>query len=366
MQNGLLEEDGGFPARPFGIDSEPTLVMSAWKFCRRFHGYALALGTTFALHMADRMTDCARADCARADVLATVNAAPAYHDLFRHRSTAVTNSVESRAEYMQHVCKCYELVRGVEPSLPLPDVPNLTYAEITGTHHRDQLDAMFSVVKRVFPEWQDLVVRSVSMIERWTTCIKQCKDIRESLQSRVKAIDAQLIHAVTVVAADHLPKKDLDSQLLMFSDAGTCYVVDARAVLATPDLQARRGLPWRVELDEEVRAELHRQVRREHARQQVLEELMREDGPPKPRGRKARRALAKPPAQPAVQPSTQPAEEDDEEPEECVVCLEQQREVMNMPCGHTVMCVQCADGWMQRAAECPICRCPMILFLPVM
>lgn len=41
---------------------------------------------------------------------------------------------------------------------------------------------------------------------------------------------------------------------------------------------------------------------------------------------------------------------------ECIICLEEEREVVLVPCGHATFCFDCGEG-IQRTRECPTCRC---------
>lgn len=40
----------------------------------------------------------------------------------------------------------------------------------------------------------------------------------------------------------------------------------------------------------------------------------------------------------------------------CVVCLENQRDVVLVPCGHMVLCRFCCAGIINNSSECPVCR----------
>ena len=40
----------------------------------------------------------------------------------------------------------------------------------------------------------------------------------------------------------------------------------------------------------------------------------------------------------------------------CVVCLNEQREVILMDCGHVCVCAGCAIEIMARSPQCPVCR----------
>jgi len=43
--------------------------------------------------------------------------------------------------------------------------------------------------------------------------------------------------------------------------------------------------------------------------------------------------------------------------DECVICMDERRRVVFIPCGHMVTCVRCADIIVGRAAnDCPMCR----------
>jgi hypothetical protein len=44
---------------------------------------------------------------------------------------------------------------------------------------------------------------------------------------------------------------------------------------------------------------------------------------------------------------------------ECVVCLDAPSAVLTLPCAHLTLCAPCAQGVLQRAAECPMCRTPV-------
>jgi hypothetical protein len=44
--------------------------------------------------------------------------------------------------------------------------------------------------------------------------------------------------------------------------------------------------------------------------------------------------------------------EDDAKEKPCVVCLDNRRKTITMPCTHQTMCVSCAN----KTTECPICR----------
>lgn len=344
--------------------------MGAWKFCRRFSSYGLALGSTFALHVVSQGGDQATMSKAQADALAMVNASPAYHDLIRNRQTAVTGCREAQEEYMEFAIDCFKLARGLQPDGDFPDIPNISYEQIADTAHRGSLTAMFQVVKKHFPRTYESTVDCVRLVERWTSTLKECMEIRNSLKKRVQAIDARLVYDVSVAATDHLPRRDLSSQLMLFEDAGTGHKIDMRAVMTTDDKEVRRKLAWRVQLDNEWRTSLEQALLCEHTRQRLLEELMRDDVPKQPRSKKAskaRRAARKRGTRETHQAvSEEPGEPGEpEEPEECVVCLDRPQGVSILPCGHTVMCHDCANQWWQRGADCPYCRMPIIMLVPV-
>jgi hypothetical protein len=40
----------------------------------------------------------------------------------------------------------------------------------------------------------------------------------------------------------------------------------------------------------------------------------------------------------------------------CVVCLENARNIVLIPCGHMVLCDVCCDDIMANSNECPMCR----------
>jgi hypothetical protein len=49
-------------------------------------------------------------------------------------------------------------------------------------------------------------------------------------------------------------------------------------------------------------------------------------------------------------------EEDIDENQLCVVCLENPREEVLVPCGHWVMCSECCAEIKSSSNECPMCR----------
>eukprot|EP00742_Colponemidia_sp_Colp-10_P009882 GILJ01010812.1.p1 GENE.GILJ01010812.1~~GILJ01010812.1.p1 ORF type:complete len:541 (+),score=68.83 GILJ01010812.1:43-1665(+) len=55
--------------------------------------------------------------------------------------------------------------------------------------------------------------------------------------------------------------------------------------------------------------------------------------------------------------------EDDNVSRQCLVCLDQFREVCLYPCGHVVACAQCAQILKAREDRCPICRQPVLGFV---
>jgi hypothetical protein len=67
------------------------------------------------------------------------------------------------------------------------------------------------------------------------------------------------------------------------------------------------------------------------------------------------------------QPGTQPAQSTGSPmrvvraswQKECVVCLDAPSAVLTLPCAHLTLCAPCAEGVLQRAAECPMCRTPV-------
>ena len=40
----------------------------------------------------------------------------------------------------------------------------------------------------------------------------------------------------------------------------------------------------------------------------------------------------------------------------CVVCMEQEKKVLLLPCKHLCMCKPCADKIVAGSAQCPVCR----------
>lgn len=57
--------------------------------------------------------------------------------------------------------------------------------------------------------------------------------------------------------------------------------------------------------------------------------------------------------------------EDEFQEEECVVCMERAPEVRNLPCGHVVMCEQCASSVKEATGSCPLCRSSFFTFVIV-
>ena len=47
------------------------------------------------------------------------------------------------------------------------------------------------------------------------------------------------------------------------------------------------------------------------------------------------------------------------EGQQCVVCLEQAREVILLDCGHVCVCATCATELMRTRPICPVCRSPI-------
>ena len=43
----------------------------------------------------------------------------------------------------------------------------------------------------------------------------------------------------------------------------------------------------------------------------------------------------------------------------CVVCMEEARDTVFIPCGHFVVCSGCCEGIMNKSGECPVCRMPI-------
>jgi len=50
-----------------------------------------------------------------------------------------------------------------------------------------------------------------------------------------------------------------------------------------------------------------------------------------------------------------------ENPDECVICMDKKRSVVNVPCGHLVLCDTCGP----TVKECPICRAAITNILTV-
>ena len=44
------------------------------------------------------------------------------------------------------------------------------------------------------------------------------------------------------------------------------------------------------------------------------------------------------------------------EAQECVVCMEQEKSYVLVPCGHAVVCQSCAENIMATTRACPVCR----------
>lgn len=44
------------------------------------------------------------------------------------------------------------------------------------------------------------------------------------------------------------------------------------------------------------------------------------------------------------------------ETEECVICMENDNEVVMYPCGHFCMCKSCSDQIIKTTNKCPLCR----------
>ena len=40
----------------------------------------------------------------------------------------------------------------------------------------------------------------------------------------------------------------------------------------------------------------------------------------------------------------------------CVVCLEEEKEVLLLPCSHLCLCSACAQSIMASTKQCPVCR----------
>lgn len=50
---------------------------------------------------------------------------------------------------------------------------------------------------------------------------------------------------------------------------------------------------------------------------------------------------------------------DNDEEHLCVVCMEQDRCVVLLPCSHMVLCAGCAPEVIKKTGACPICREPV-------
>ena len=49
----------------------------------------------------------------------------------------------------------------------------------------------------------------------------------------------------------------------------------------------------------------------------------------------------------------------------CVVCMEQQPEVVFIPCMHAVACQACTSKIVSKSNECPMCRTPLSASVPI-
>lgn len=68
----------------------------------------------------------------------------------------------------------------------------------------------------------------------------------------------------------------------------------------------------------------------------------------------------------AAPASTPAAPVQDQEQDNCVVCWEREREVLLVPCGHTVLCQECVNAILQSQTKmgslCPYCRASIISY----
>ena len=54
-----------------------------------------------------------------------------------------------------------------------------------------------------------------------------------------------------------------------------------------------------------------------------------------------------------------------EESEECVICMDQRKSHIIVPCGHMCVCQACAERVTEEGEICPICRTAVTMILPV-
>ena len=41
---------------------------------------------------------------------------------------------------------------------------------------------------------------------------------------------------------------------------------------------------------------------------------------------------------------------------QCIICMKQPKSITFLPCRHTHFCKECADTWLTKKVNCPVCR----------
>mmetsp|Transcript_148 Transcript_148/g.537 ORF Transcript_148/g.537 Transcript_148/m.537 type:complete len:196 (-) Transcript_148:61-648(-) len=57
-------------------------------------------------------------------------------------------------------------------------------------------------------------------------------------------------------------------------------------------------------------------------------------------------------------PNSHPSK--DAESSLCQICMENQKNVVLLPCGHIPLCIQCSETSCAQMTECPLCRSPIL------
>lgn len=57
--------------------------------------------------------------------------------------------------------------------------------------------------------------------------------------------------------------------------------------------------------------------------------------------------------------------EDDDGSKECLVCLDNDKDTVIMPCGHLCVCSECGPGLVKNKHTCPICRSHIANLIPI-
>jgi len=50
---------------------------------------------------------------------------------------------------------------------------------------------------------------------------------------------------------------------------------------------------------------------------------------------------------------------------ECLVCLDEEKNTVIMPCGHLCICAECGKGLVKNKHTCPVCRGHISSLIPI-